>query len=95
MSQETISSGRSRRARKKVDYSMEQQFSDDDIFEDEPRDEPKKKGGRSRKSNVGTHSGGGGYLDRGMSFERSKVSNGVVALGLIRLFFVGSFIIDG
>lgn len=37
MSQESTSPSRARRARKAVDYSIEQQFSDDDIFEDGPR----------------------------------------------------------
>ena len=71
MSQETIGSGRSRRARKKVDYSMEQQFSDDEnIFEDEPKEQPAKKK-RAKKSSMGTGVQGG-YLDSGMSFERTK-----------------------
>lgn len=67
---------RTRRTRQKVDYSQEQQFSDDDdVFEDGPKDEPpvssRKKSGRPRKSNVGA--GGTSQLgDGGMSYERSK-----------------------
>lgn len=66
-------SGRSRRTRKKVDYSLEQQFSDeDDIFEDGPKEEPKKKS-KSRKSNASSaNQQGGGLLSSGMSFERTK-----------------------
>eukprot|EP00581_Thalassiosira_minuscula_P016815 CAMPEP_0183732556 /NCGR_PEP_ID=MMETSP0737-20130205/38702_1 /TAXON_ID=385413 /ORGANISM="Thalassiosira miniscula, Strain CCMP1093" /LENGTH=131 /DNA_ID=CAMNT_0025965587 /DNA_START=93 /DNA_END=485 /DNA_ORIENTATION=- len=69
-----MSQERSRRTRKKVDYSIEQQFSDNDIFEDSDREEPpvsRKKSSRSRKSNVGANQGGG-FLERGMSFEKSK-----------------------
>lgn len=72
MSQETITSGRSRRARKKIDYSQEQTFSDvdEDVFQDEPLPEKKKKS--SRKSNASSGGGGGGaVLDNGM-FERTK-----------------------
>mmetsp|Transcript_18297 Transcript_18297/g.37033 ORF Transcript_18297/g.37033 Transcript_18297/m.37033 type:complete len:2677 (+) Transcript_18297:174-8204(+) len=51
-----MSDGRTRRARTKVvDYSIEQQFSDDDIFEDNFDDEPsssRKKSFRGRKSNA-------------------------------------------
>ncbi len=51
-----MSEGRTRRARTKVvDYSIEQQFSDDDIFEDNFDDEPsssRKKSFRGRKSNI-------------------------------------------
>lgn len=84
MSQDSgpASASRSRRARKKVDYSLEQQFSDEDIFEDEPKEEVRKKTGRPRKSNVGSSGGGGGggsYYqgggfagDAGLSFERTK-----------------------
>ena len=79
MSQETIASGRSRRARKKVDYSIEQTFSDveDDVFEDAPKETAysKKKAARSRKSNASSGGGynqGGGGIDSGMTFERSK-----------------------
>lgn len=80
MSQETIASGRSRRARKKVDYSIEQQFSDveDDVFEDGPKETSysKKKNARSRKSNASSSGGGynqgGGGVDGGMTFERTK-----------------------
>ena len=72
MSQETT--GRSRRARKKVDYSIEQQFSDDDVFEDGPKEEPAtKKKSRARKSTGGgVAQSSGGYYDSGMSFERTK-----------------------
>lgn len=71
MSQETIASGRSRRSRKKVDYSQEQTFSDveDDVFQDEPK-ETKKKERRSRKS-APANLGSSGF-DSSMSFERSK-----------------------
>lgn len=74
MSQDTISSGRTRRARKKVDYSIEQQFSDDDnIFEDEPKQEPsRKKSSKPRKSNASSANQQGGYLDSGITFERTK-----------------------
>ncbi|KAL7553315.1 hypothetical protein ACHAWF_016591 [Thalassiosira exigua] len=71
MSQD-FESGRSRRSRKKVDYSIEQQFSDDDdIFEDGPKEEPvaKQKKTRGRKSGGAAQ---GGVLDGGTSFERSK-----------------------
>ena len=69
MSQETISSSRSRRARKAVDYSIEQQFSDDDIFEDGPKDDPpvytsstsrRKSRPSVKKSNISYQQGGGG-----------------------------------
>ena len=76
MSQETVTSGRSRRARKSINYSLEQQFSDgDDIFEDvKPEPVSRKKGGRSRKSTGSTNTGA--YQppanDGGMFFERTK-----------------------
>ena len=71
-SQDTISSGRSRRTRKKIDYSLEQQFSDDDnIFEEEPKEEKKKS--RSLRKSTGSYGGqAGGYNEGGMSFERTK-----------------------
>ncbi|KAL7543718.1 hypothetical protein ACHAXR_013003, partial [Thalassiosira sp. AJA248-18] len=77
MSQDTLSSSRSRRSRKKVDYSIEQQFSDDDdIFEDGPKADPassRKKSSRPRKSNASYSANNqGGLLESGMSFERSK-----------------------
>ncbi len=74
MSQESTSPSRARRARKAVDYSIEQQFSDDDIFEDGPRarDDPhvtttsttsrRKSRPSAKKSNVSSYSqqqGGG------------------------------------
>lgn len=77
MSQETITSGRSRRARKAINYSIEQQFSDDDgIFDEEVKQEPvsKKKSSRSRKS-TGATSNTGVYqapTDSGISFDRTK-----------------------
>jgi hypothetical protein len=67
-----LPSARSRRARKAVDYSIEQQFSDDDIFEDGPKDDHppvttssrRKSRPSAKKSNVtSSHqaiSGGGG-----------------------------------
>lgn len=78
MSQETIASGRSRRARKAINYSLEQQFSDDDgIFDEEPKPEPvsRKKASRTRKS-TGSTAVNTGYqapaMDGGISFERTK-----------------------
>jgi hypothetical protein len=79
MSQETVTSGRSRRARKVINYSLEQQFSDDDgIFDEDAKPEPvsRKKGGRPRKS-TGTTANTSGYIqapivDGGISFERTK-----------------------
>lgn len=78
MSQETVTSGRSRRARKAINYSLEQQFSDDDgIFEEEVKAESvsRKKASRPRKS-TGSTANTGGYQaptsDGGISFERSK-----------------------
>ena len=79
MSQETVTSGRSRRARKAVNYSLEQQFSDDEgIFDEEVKPEPvsRKKSSRPRKS-TGTTANSGGYYqpptaDGGLSFERTK-----------------------
>lgn len=73
MSQESTSPSRARRARKAVDYSIEQQFSDDDIFEDGPRsardDHPpvttsttsrRKSRPSAKKSNVTSYSQQGG-----------------------------------
>jgi hypothetical protein len=65
--------GRSRRARKKIDYSIEQQFSDEDIFEESDKEDkmpaPSKRKNRARKS-------GGvlttGVMESGISFERAK-----------------------
>ncbi len=78
MSQETVTSGRSRRARKAINYSLEQQFSDDDgIFEEDVKPEPvsRKKASRPRKS-TGSTANGGVYQaptsDGGISFERTK-----------------------
>ncbi len=78
MSQETVTSGRSRRARKSINYSLEQQFSDDDgIFEEDVKPEPvsRKKASRPRKS-TGSTVNNGGYQaptsDGGISFERTK-----------------------
>mmetsp|Transcript_4601 Transcript_4601/g.10378 ORF Transcript_4601/g.10378 Transcript_4601/m.10378 type:complete len:2557 (+) Transcript_4601:190-7860(+) len=68
MSQEA---SRTRRSRKKVDYSIEQQFSDDDdIFEDGPKEVPasSRKKSRPRKSTAS----GFNQLESGMSFEKSK-----------------------
>ena len=76
MSQETLGSGRSRRARKQVDYNFDQAFdSGDDVFEDDPpptRTNPSStkkksysKSSTTRKSNpdfdFNSGSGGGGY----------------------------------
>ena len=79
MSQETVTSGRSRRARKAINYSLEQQFSDDDgIFDEEVKPEPvsRKKASRPRKSTGITANNTGGYqapaADGGISFERTK-----------------------
>jgi hypothetical protein len=70
--------GRARRARKKVDYSVEQQFSDDDnIFEDSDREEKTaySSSKRSKKTRKSTGSGivtTGVSMESGMSFERAK-----------------------
>lgn len=75
MSSEELTSpgGRARRARKKVDYSIEQQFSDEDIFEESDREEKtlalSKRKSRARKSTGVLTTG---VMDSGMSFERSK-----------------------
>lgn len=44
---------RSRRSKKNVDYSREQDFSDGDIFEDSDKEDPTPKRGRPRKSSSG------------------------------------------
>ena len=78
MSQETVTSGRSRRARKAINYSLEQQFSDDDgIFEDEPKPEPSSRKKSKPRKSTGTTANNSGYYqpptaDGGISFERSK-----------------------
>lgn len=77
MSQETIASGRSRRARKAINYSLEQQFSDDDgIFDEDVRPEPaaRKKANRVRKytGSAGIASYQAPAVDGGVSFERTK-----------------------
>lgn len=74
MSQETTSTARTRRSRKAVDYSIEQQFSDDDIFEDGPKDDPpvssrRKSRPAAKKSTTVSYQQGGvassGYYDGG------------------------------
>ena len=65
--------GRSRRARKKVDYSIEQQFSDEDIFQDSDVEE--KTQASSKRKSRGRKSTGiltTGVMESGMSFERAK-----------------------
>ena len=59
MSDEPPSTGRARRRTvKRIDYSKEQDFSDEDIFEDSEPEEPKTKKGRaSRGSNAASRSG--------------------------------------
>ena len=75
MSQETLGSGRSRRARKQVDYNFDQAFdSGDDVFEDDPpptrtnssstKKKSYSKSSTPRKStdfDFNSGSGGGGY----------------------------------
>lgn len=70
------SGGRVRRTRKKVDYSAEQQFSDEeDIFEDKDDEEKalpsSKRKNRARKS-TGTGVVTTSVMDTGMTFERAK-----------------------
>lgn len=79
MSDETQTpGGRARRARKKVDYSVEQQFSDEDIFEEQEEDEKapssRRKSRPARKSTGGGGGGAttGGQAESNISFERSK-----------------------
>ena len=70
-----MSSSRTRRATKKVDYSFEQQYSDNDIFEDSDKEQQpasSRKKSRPRKSNNGSAANQGGALESGMSFEKSK-----------------------
>lgn len=71
MSQETLATGRSRRSRKAIDYSQEQQFSDDDDVFDDVKVEKSKKS-KSRRSNANT--GGYGLADAsGVStYKRDK-----------------------
>lgn len=67
------SPGRARRARKTVDYSIEQQFSDEDIFQDSDVEE--KTQASSKRKSRGRKSTGivtTGVMESGMSFERAK-----------------------
>lgn len=71
--QEGPSVGRMRRSRKKVDYSLEQQFSDaEDIFDDEDDKTPasSKRKSKSRKSSGVVTAGI--VAESGTSFERTK-----------------------
>lgn len=72
---EEQATGRSRRARTKVDYSIEQQFSEEDIFEE--GDEEEKVPASAKRKSRGRKSTGAGVvassiMDSGISFERSK-----------------------
>lgn len=76
----TITTGRIRRSRKKVDYSLEQQFSDaEDIFADSDAEDNKlsqgasssKRKNKARKSN-GIITAGITESSNGTSFERTK-----------------------